>query len=59
MVVDNILTKSVNEYWALVAQYVGNGCPNLVQSMPEACSLIAQGLFTERTAVGDFTSSLL
>jgi len=39
-------------FWALVARYSGNGCPRLVQSMPEACSLIAQGLFTARTAVG-------
>jgi len=34
-------------FWALVARYSGNGCPRLVQSMPEACSVDARGLFID------------
>ena len=44
--VTKILPKYVNDIWALVARYMGNGCPVLVQSMPDACSLVARRLFT-------------
>ena len=40
-----VLPKHVNDIWALVAQCVGNECPEPGQSMPKACSLDAQGLF--------------
>lgn len=37
----------MNGFWALVARYVGNGCPLLVRSMPAACSLAAHCVFTD------------